>query len=76
MVSNFTPGVHRGVRLGVPRAGTWRERLNTDSAHYGGSDVGTPLATARSETVPSHGHPQSVLVNLPPLATVFFEWVP
>jgi len=76
VVSNFTPGVHRGVRLGVPRAGTWRERLNTDSAHYGGSDVGTPLATARSETVPSHGHPQSVLVDLPPLATVFFEWVP
>ena len=75
VVSNFTPTVHRGFRLGVPRAGEWRERLNTDSAHYGGSDVGTPLATARAETVPSHGQAQSVLIDLPPLATVFFEWV-
>lgn len=41
VLSNFTPTVHRGFRLGVPRAGQWRERLNTDSAHHGGSDVGT-----------------------------------
>jgi 1,4-alpha-glucan branching enzyme len=76
VVSNFTPTVHRGFRLGVPRAGRWRERLNTDSAHYGGSDVGTPLAAAHTQDVPSHGHPQSVLIDLPPLATVFFEWTP
>jgi len=75
VVSNFTPTVHRGFRLGVPREGEWRERLNTDSAHYGGSDVGTPLAVARTEAVPSHGQAQSVLIDLPPLATVFFEWV-
>ena len=74
VVSNFTPTVHRGFRLGVPREGEWRERLNTDSAHYGGSDVGTPLAAARTEPVPSHGQAQSVLIDLPPLATVFFEW--
>ena len=39
--------------VGVPRAGAWRERLNTDAARYGGSNVGnaggwsaerTPLA--------------------------------
>ena len=41
LLSNFTPTVHRGFRLGVPRAGQWRERLNTDSAHYGGSDFVT-----------------------------------
>jgi 1,4-alpha-glucan branching enzyme len=74
VVANFTPTVHRGVRLGVPRAGTWRERLNTDAAPYGGSDVGTPLAAAGSEAVPSHGHPQSVVIDVPPLATVFFAW--
>ena len=74
MESNFTPIVHRGFRLGVPRAGQWRERLNTDSAHYGGSDVGTPLASARSEPLPGNGHLQSMIVDLPLLATVFFEW--
>jgi len=74
VVSNFTPTVHAGFRVGVPRAGRWNERLNTDSAHYGGSDVGTPLAAASSDAQPAHGQPQSIVIDLPPLATVFFEW--
>ena len=74
VLSNFTPVVQRGLRFGVPRAGQWVERLNTDSVHYGGSNVGTPLGVARSEAVASHGRPQSVLVDLPPLACVFLEW--
>ena len=76
VVSNFAPVVHHGVRFGVPAAGEWRERLNTDSEHYGGSNVGTPLGAARSEAVPSHGREQSIVVTVPPLATVIFEWTP
>ena len=74
VVCNFTPTVHRGLRLGVPRTGTWVESLNTDSAHYGGSNVGTPLGQARSETVPCDGREQSIVIDLPPLASVFFTW--
>jgi 1,4-alpha-glucan branching enzyme len=74
VVCNFTPMVHRGWRVGVPMPGDYVERLNTDSAHYGGSDVGTPLSRARSEAVGAHGRPQSIVIDLPPLATVFFEW--
>jgi 1,4-alpha-glucan branching enzyme len=74
VVCNFAPMVHHGVRLGVPEAGTWRERLNTDSAYYGGSNVGTPFGTAASEAVHSHGRAQSIVISIPPLATVFFEW--
>ena len=74
VVSNFAPVVHHGLRLGVPRAGRWHERLNSDSAHYGGSNVGTPFAVAHSEPVASHGRTQSIVVTVPPLATVFFEW--
>ena len=74
VLSNFAPVVHKGFRIGVPVAGEWRERLNTDSVHYGGSNVGTPLGAARSEAVHSHGRPQSIVLNLPPLATVFLEW--
>jgi hypothetical protein len=48
VVCNLTPTVHHGLRLGVPRPGAWVERLNTDSTHYGGSNVGTPLGQARS----------------------------
>ena len=74
VVCNFAPTVHEGLRLGVPAAGQWFERLNTDSAHYGGSNVGTPLGAASTEAVPSHGRAQSLRLTLPPLATVFLEW--
>jgi 1,4-alpha-glucan branching enzyme len=73
VVCNFAPVVHHGFRLGVPQAGLWRERLNTDSAFYGGSNVGTPLGAAHSEAVASHHRAQSIVLTLPPLATVFFE---
>jgi 1,4-alpha-glucan branching enzyme len=75
VVSNFAPVVHQGLRLGVPRAGRWQERLNTDSAFYGGSNVGTPLGLACSEAVHSHGREHSVVLTVPPLATVFLEWI-
>lgn len=74
VVCNFTPQVWQGYRLGVPQQGSYREVLNTDSAHYGGSNAGTPLGAASTEPVPCHGKPYSVLLTLPPLATVFFEW--
>jgi 1,4-alpha-glucan branching enzyme len=73
VLCNFTPTVHHGLRIGVPRQGQWVERLNTDSSHYGGSNVGTVAANA--DPIPAHGRPQSLLVNLPPLACVFFEWM-
>ena len=76
VVCNFAPVVHHGVRVGVPRAGLWQERLNTDSVFYGGSNVGTPFGESRSEAVHCHGKPHSVLLTLPPLATVFLQWSP
>ena len=72
VLCNFTPAAYHGLRVGVPRAGLWVERLNTDSSHYGGSNVGTVAAWA--EPVAANGQPQSMRVNLPPLACVFFEW--
>ena len=74
ILCNFTPVVHRGLRLGVPRPGRYCEVLNTDSTHYGGSNVGTPLGVAHAQDVPSHGRAQSIVVDVPPLATVIFEW--
>ncbi len=75
-VCNFTPAVRTAYRLGVPQAGTYRERLNTDSVHYGGSNVGTPLGLASAQPIGWHKRPWSILLNLPPLATVMLEWTP
>ena len=74
VVCNFAPVVHQAFRVGVPAGGEWKERLNTDSRHYGGSNVGTPLGAATAEAVGSHGRAQSLLLTLPPLATVFLAW--
>jgi len=70
VVCNMTPVVRHGFRLGVPQAGVWTEVLNTDSAHYGGSDMGNCGAVI-AQPIPSHGHPQSLVLNLPPLGALW-----
>ena len=76
VVCNLTPTVHPGYRIGVPHAGVWREVLNTDSRHYGGSDAGTPFGEAQTGSIAAHGRAHSIALTLPPLATVFLEWRP
>jgi 1,4-alpha-glucan branching enzyme len=72
VVLNFTPVVREGYRLGVPRPGTYREILNSDSRFYGGSDAGNP-SPLTSEPVPCMHHPWSIIVTVPPLAAVIFR---
>ena len=74
VVCNFTPAVHRSFRIGVPQAGVYVERINTDSAHYGGSNVGAPFGEITAEAIGWHGKSHSLQLDLPPLATVIFEW--
>jgi 1,4-alpha-glucan branching enzyme len=40
VVLNFTPVPRYGYRIGVPQAGQYKEIFNSDSAYYGGSNVG------------------------------------
>jgi len=70
-VCNFTPVPRNGYRLGVPAAGRYREVINTDNGVYGGSGVGN--GELASEAAPCHGKAQSIVMNVPPLATVM--WV-
>jgi 1,4-alpha-glucan branching enzyme len=76
VVLNFTPVPRPGFRLGLPepeaaRGGSWREVLNSDSAYYGGSNLGNGAAPLRCEAVPAQGHGHSLCLTLPPLAAVF-----
>ena len=72
VVCNFTPVPRYGYRLGVPRAGHWVERLNSDAAIYGGSNIGNG-GQVSTEPMPSHGHEQSLTLTLPPLATLILS---
>ena len=69
---NFTPVVHRGFSLGVPQEGVYHERLNSDAARFGGSDVinAVPL---QSREEPADRCPFRVELDVPPLGMVILE---
>jgi 1,4-alpha-glucan branching enzyme len=71
-VFNFTPVPRHNYRLGVPRAGRWRELVNTDAVDYGGSGQGN-LGGVETTLAGCHGRPYSLVLTLPPLAAVFLE---
>jgi 1,4-alpha-glucan branching enzyme len=72
ITGNFSPVIRNGYRVGVPRPGYYREIMNTDSHLYGGTNFGNN-GGVHAEAVSCHGQPFSVVVSLPPLATVWFE---
>ena len=69
---NFTPVPRPNYVLGVPHAGVWHERLNSDARDYGGSGVGN-LGGVRSNPAPAHGFMHSLTIVLPPLGMVLFS---
>jgi 1,4-alpha-glucan branching enzyme len=73
VICNLTPVPRPAYRIGLHRSSpeTWREMLNTDSRHYGGSDLGNGAGMLKAEPVMAHGHANSIAVDLPPLATLF-----
>jgi 1,4-alpha-glucan branching enzyme len=71
-VVNFAAVPHEGYRIGLPRAGTWAESVNTDADVYGGSGVGN-LGTVHAENVPWHGLPASASLRIPPLGALWLR---
>jgi 1,4-alpha-glucan branching enzyme len=72
---NFTPVPRHGYRLGLRDAAParWREMLNTDAVEFGGSGVHQPDNVIDAQAVPWHGCARSIVVTLPPLATVLLQ---
>jgi 1,4-alpha-glucan branching enzyme len=66
VVANFSPNVYRGYRIKVPFPGTWREVFNSDSSHYGGSNVGNG---GEIETL--EGLIPYLQLTIPPLAVIY-----
>lgn len=73
VVFNFTPVPQTAYRLGVPKAGTYVELLNTDSAYYGGSNLGNggTLPAVAGEWM---GRPANLCVTIPPLGAVVLRF--
>ena len=72
VVCNFTPEPRFDYRVGVPFPGTYQEVLNSDSALFGGSNLGN-LGEVHTEDVVFHWRPASVLLTLPPLSVIILK---
>lgn len=69
VAANFTPVPRYGYRVGLPSGGMWREVLNSDSAYYGGSNLGNPFVMT-AENEPWMNRHWSLALTLPPLAAI------
>ena len=65
IVANFSPNVYHDYRIKVPFPGKWKEVLNSDSAHYGGSNAGN-IGGIEAEGLVPH-----LNLTIPPLAAIF-----
>lgn len=72
IVSNFSPIHRKGYCLGVPVAGQYRCVFNSDDAAFGGDGFGDQKALT-SRPTPCHGQDQSIMIDLPPMSTVFYR---
>jgi len=72
IVLNLTPVPRGNYRIGVPASGGYREIINSDSRHYGGTDVGN-LGVVYTEDTPWMNRPHSLVLSLPPLGGIILE---
>lgn len=72
---NFIPNAHPGFTIGLPHAGSLREILSSDDDAFGGCGLhNSDIITAKKAEF--EGLPYSAQVDLPPLSTVYFEYIP
>ena len=74
VVANLTPNPHAQYTLNVPKAGVWKERLNTDALIYGGTGMGNmgqvlaqipPAPEVVPETLAKRGAKKSTDIAIP-----------
>ena len=71
-VCNFTPIPRYNYKLGVPAKGFYREILNSDSALFGGGNIGN-FGGVHATVEPYHGFEQAIEIAVPPLAVIYLK---
>lgn len=69
---NFTPVPRFQYRIGVPWSGAYTEIFNSDSAYYGGSNLGNGNLL-HTEAQGWMGYPHALNLTLPPLAAIILK---
>ena len=71
VICNFSSVKREKYRIGVPRAGTYKEVFNSDDELFGGSGIKNDKVL--SDDVLMHGYQNSIEITLPPLSTIFLK---
>ncbi len=71
-VCNFTPVTRENYCIGVPKAGSYKVIMNTDSEEFGGKGTGT-TGSVRSKKKAMHGFDNSISLDLPGLSVIYLK---
>ena len=69
---NFGVQTYKKFRIGVPKAGTYKEVFNSDMPEYGGSGQ-VMDAPVKAEKIPMHGQPYSIEITIPPVGGTIWK---
>jgi 1,4-alpha-glucan branching enzyme len=73
VVCNFDTINHNEYKVGVPKAGKYKEIFNTDDVKYGGNgQTNARVKTSKKEE--SHGRENSITITLAPLTVAMFKY--
>ena len=76
VIANFADRVVAGLRIGLPAAGRWRVRLNSDSPAYAPDFGGLEAFDTETDDDPVDGFDQSALVSVGPYGVVVLSQDP
>ncbi|HMT13222.1 MAG TPA: alpha-amylase family glycosyl hydrolase [Aestuariivirga sp.] len=73
VVMNFANAMREGYEIGMPVAGIWKVRLNSDSHHYSRDFGNAALFDVEAKEKPWDGMPASATLTLPPYGFVILS---
>jgi len=76
VLANFSNTSFPAYRVGVPKPGLWRNRLNSDLALYSADYWSLPAPDKASETIPYDGMAQSAVFSVAPYSVVIYSQSP
>lgn len=71
-VCNFTNVERTEYRIGVPKKGNYKVFFNSDDEKFGGEGRGD-REKIKAEAINMHGFEQSIILDLPPLSTIYLK---
>ena len=72
VVCNFQPVTREHYRVGVPKYGTYKEVLNSESTEFGGCGIEN-RGEIMAEMVDFNNLDQSIDITIPPLGVLYFQ---